>query len=666
MLTSAPPSAFGFLNANPAGIQVLSNAVPVLQVPVGRTLSLVGGTINVGTGSAQGFLLAPAGRVNLVSVASAGEATFDPTTINGPLNTGPDSFKTREINVDNFTRLGDINIKGGTPTPNNTAPSLVDGKEIFIRSGNLTVDNSLVMPGIFNEVSSQLSNQPANGGRVEVRVAGDVTITGNRLLFGLDSGIHARAGFNAPPLTTLRDVPDISVEAGGTLKISGLNATVRSERFVQGTSSPVSFGNVAIKADRVEVLGGGEISANNDFFGKGGDLTVNAREIVLDGVDISIPQQQLGFTGLTTQSRFHPAYLSNPSNPLTDARLTNGQAGTLTVNADTLTIKRGANITADNFAFGKAGDIFIKVRDLFLSRDGATTGAISTQSILAGDAGNITITADRIELNEGRITATTNSSGKGGFVDVDVAAGGSLSILGADGGIISLTAPPPTGGPVGLDVFAARLSPIFVARFGAANATPNFAALVAAIERQGVDLPDNAGWLDVLGALNKPPFSITSVANLTPGNGGQISVTTPSLVMNAGTRIDSSTLWDGNAGQIVGNVGSLTLRDGAQIRSQSGNVAVASGQPSVGIGKGGSVNFTVADSIFITGSNSAVSTNTFGNGDGGSISLIAGKLVSIQNGGRVSADSGGTQEASSSLAVVSPVTSTLPRAIRSR
>jgi large exoprotein involved in heme utilization and adhesion len=172
--------------------------------------------------------------------------------------------------------------------------------------------------------------------------------------------------------------------------------------------------------------------------------------------------------------------------------------------------------------------------------------------------------------------------------------------------------------------------------------TPNFAALVAAIEKQGVDLPDNAGWLDVLGALNKPPFSITAVVDLTPGNGGQISVTTPSLVMNAGTRIDSSTLWDGNAGQIAGNVGSLTLNDGAQIRSQSGGVAVVSGQPSVGIGKGGSVNFTAADSILITGSNSAVSTNTFGNGDGGSISLIAGKLVRVQNGGRVSADSGGT------------------------
>ena len=641
VLTVHPPSAFGFLNANPAGIQVVNaffqgTATNIMRVPPGRTLSLVGGTIDVGTGnSAQGFLLAPAGRVNLVSVASAGEATFDPTRINGPLNTGPDSFKTREINVDNFTRLGDINIRGAaTGTGQNPATSVVDAKEIFIRSGNLTVDNSLVFPGIWNTLAPQFSNLPADGGRVEVRAAGDVTITGNRRIFGLaDSGITVRGGgTTTASLTTLRDVPDISVEAGGTLTVSGLNATVHSERFTQGTSSPVSFGNVAIKADRVEVLGGGEISASNFFFGKGGDLTVNAREIVLDAVNISIPQQDFGFTGLTTQSNFHTAYPGSS----TDARLTNGQAGTLTVNADTLTIKRGANITADNGAFGKAGDIIINVRDLFLSSDGATTGAISTQSTLAGDSGNITIRAsDRIELNDGQISATTNSSGNGGFVDV--AAGKSLSISGANGGIISLTAPPPLDA---LNAFAARLSPFFVARFRVA--TPNFAALVAAIERQGVDLPDNAGWLDVLGALNKPPFSVTAVANLTPGDGGQISVTTPSLVMNAGTRIDSSTLWDGNAGQITGKVGNLTLNDGAQIRSQSGNVAVSSGQPSVGFGKGGSVTFTADDSILITGSNSAVSTNTFGNGDGGSISLIAGKLVSIQNGGSVSAESGGT------------------------
>ena len=52
VLTVHPPSAFGFLSANPEGIQVrnvVNNVPRLLQVPAGRTLSLVGGTIEVGT-----------------------------------------------------------------------------------------------------------------------------------------------------------------------------------------------------------------------------------------------------------------------------------------------------------------------------------------------------------------------------------------------------------------------------------------------------------------------------------------------------------------------------------------------------------------------------------------------------------------------------------------
>jgi len=639
LLTVAAPSAFGFLSANPAGIQVRSNANRALQVPTGRTLSLVGGNIDVGVGNTQGFLLAPAGRVNLVSVASAGEATFDPTKINGPLNTGPDSFNTREINVDNFTRLGDINIRGG-PSP---IPGVVDGKEIFIRSGNLTVNDSFVMPGLFADVGFP-QTAVANGGRVKVRVAGDVTVTGDSenfsvggvpLTFGdgqssngsTGSGIRARAGSvsaTATQLTAPRDVPDISIEAGGTLTVSGI-ATVRTEKYTQATSSPVSFGNLTITAHTVNVLNGGQVSANS-FIGEGGDLSVNAREIVLDAAG-----NTSRFTGLTTQTNFHPAYPR-----IADPSLTNGQGGALTVNADTLTIKNGANLTADSFALGNAGNILINVRDLFLSRNGAATGSISSQSGLGGNAGNITIRAsDVIQLDQGQISATTNGSGKGGFVDI--AAGKSLTISGTNGGIITVTVPPPTAT---LDAFAAKLSPFFQTRFGQNVTTPNFNALVDAIKGRGVALPNNAGIFDVLGALNQPPFSITAVVDLRPGNGGQISITTPSLVMNAGTRIDSSTLWDGNAGQITGNVGSLTLQDGAQIRSVSGGVSVFSG-PSVGFGNGGNVTLTADESILITGSNSAVLTNTFGNGNAGSISLSANK-IDIQNGGSVTSPSGGT------------------------
>jgi hypothetical protein len=90
----------------------------------------------------------------------------------------------------------------------------------------------------------------------------------------------------------------------------------------------------------------------------------------------------------------------------------------------------------------------------------------------------------------------------------------------------------------------------------------------------------------------------------------------------------------------VGNVGSLFIKGGASIRSASGGERSPDGVI-IGTGSAGDVTFTAADSISISDAGSTISTTTFGNGNGGSIFLSGGKLVSLQNGGRVSADSGG-------------------------
>ena len=165
------------------------------------------------------------------------------------------------------------------------------------------------------------------------------------------------------------------MQAGGTLTVSGI-ATVKTEKYTQATSSPVSFGNLTITADTVDVLSGGQISANS-FIGKAATLA-SMREKSCWTQQVIIRR----FTGLTTQTVFHPAYPR-----VADPRFRNGQGGALTVNADTLTMKNGANLTADSFGLGNAGNIIINVRDLFLSRNGAANGSISSQSGFAGNAG---------------------------------------------------------------------------------------------------------------------------------------------------------------------------------------------------------------------------------------------------------------------------------------
>ena len=66
VLTVAPVSAFGFLGDAPAPITVNGS---FLRVPEGQTLSLIGGDITL----MNATLYAPAGRINLAAVGSAGE-----------------------------------------------------------------------------------------------------------------------------------------------------------------------------------------------------------------------------------------------------------------------------------------------------------------------------------------------------------------------------------------------------------------------------------------------------------------------------------------------------------------------------------------------------------------------------------------------------------------
>ncbi len=139
---------------------------------------------------------------------------------------------------------------------------------------------------------------------------------------------------------------------------------------------------------------------------------------------------------------------------------------------------------------------------------------------------------------------------------------------------------------------------------------------------------------------------LVAVTDFTPGAGGKVSITAPVLAVNDGAHIETSTVWDGNAGAIALNVGSLTLRDGAIIGSRSGAVRPDRGF-TVGTGNAGTVDIAATGTVEISGRSptsgegSIVTTNTFGDGNAGNISLSANQ-VNVQNGGIVTSASGGT------------------------
>jgi filamentous hemagglutinin family protein len=598
VLTSASVSAFGFLNPNPAPIDVgLRNpgtAFIQVTVPTGETLSLVGGDVNVGlpTGSAPAALLAPDGRINLVSVASAGEAAF-----NGA-----------GFDVSGFSQLGNVNLLdgniGGAPSG-----SALDAKDVFVQGANFTIRDSVVFPGLLNALGAPV---PApNGGQVNVAVSNDVTITGTLPVFGLTGGIRTRSG-SPTAIAAPANGPDVNVAAGGTVSLSGL-AVIRSERFTLGNA-----GNVVITADRLSVSNGASVAVSNFVNGPGGNLTVNANQVDL------ARNGSARFTGLTTQSNFHPLYPvpGFPANPL----LTNGDGGKLTVTAtDSLTVRTGAEINSDSFGFGRSGDVVINAGTMNLSRDGAPVGSIASQSEIAGNAGNITIaTTGPITMSGGfQINATTSGLGDGGFIDV--AAGGPITISGLNTGLFSAAIP---SDPADLNAFARTFN-----NFGFPVPINTFADLAGL-----VGLPPTATPAQVIQRLDSADF--TAVNDVTDGNAGSVAFSTPQLTMQDGARIDSSTVTNGNGGALDGNVGSAVISSGARIRSQSGLRLLGTGQVISGTGDAGSVNLDAAGAVTVTGADSAISTNTLGDGDGGDINIRAFS-VAIDNGGAITADSSG-------------------------
>ncbi|HXV11010.1 MAG TPA: filamentous hemagglutinin N-terminal domain-containing protein [Burkholderiales bacterium] len=631
VLSVADPSAFGFLGTPTGRIDVLSGTVDDTTNPVtitsylkvqgengeGKTLSLVGGNVNIGGQvdlnndgtpdvSGPGYILAPGGHVNLVSVASSGVATFDPTNINGsaagPVAGNP---STRDINVSGFAQLGNINITQG---------SVVDAKEVSIAGGKLVIDTAAVYPGGFwlyenlgaLTVGGLAAPLPApDGGLVNVNVAGDVSIRGDTLVPVINdlSGILTFAGFLFAEVPG--DAPNIRVNAQA-LTLSGETADIQTARFGPGMAADIN-----INANTVRIENGAAIEALNFFQGPGGNITVNTGDLVIDG------GFSPGFTGLSAQALFHPGYLVFSIDPIVYF----ADAGTIAVNAtNNVTLRNLAFISASSFAFGSGGGVTVNAQNLSLDNG----GTITAESTLGGPAGNVEINASGqvILTNFSQISSTTTGNGTGGNVVIKA---GQSTTVSSTSGIFASTVPPNQ-----------ELLDFIVSNQMAGLGFPDWATLQSFIS-DVTGIP-NPTIFDVLRSL-RDDFGVLAIPDpmLIAGDGGAISVTTPLLTISGGA-VSSSTGWDGNAGAVVGKVGSLVVENDGEIRVRSGLFDPASGEVfGAGVGNAGTLRVDAQGSITISGG--SISSTTIGDGKGGDVVLNAAQDVNITNGGSVSADS---------------------------
>ena len=121
-----------------------------------------------------------------------------------------------------------------------------------------------------------------------------------------------------------------------------------------------------------------------------------------------------------------------------------------------------------------------------------------------------------------RVSATTGGSGDGGAVDVTAAKG--INISGDATGIFSVTTTPPEAALVD-----------FASRFFVSDAPVNYATL-RQMATDTLGIPDPS-LFDVLRML-RDVFGVIALDDLTVGNAGKVSMSTPQLTMSAGALVD--------------------------------------------------------------------------------------------------------------------------------
>ena len=395
------------------------------------------------------------GRVTSSSFAgSAGNITINAhgTTIDDSLNGAMTGVFT-QLTPGTFGSGGDIvmNVQGTLALLNGSqisASTSATGTAGTIRIGadDLTIDGrGTTRPtGIF----SQANASTGNAGDVQVAVANEISISG---------GVIDSSTFAAGNAGTVR------IDAGN-MRIDGSDAPFTSVSSVASLGSTGDAGNLVVNVEHaLTVSGGGFVIATTSGAGKAGTVNVRANTIVVDGspsrISASASANSSGQTGDVIVAASESLTLSNGGeiNIENYATVTHPEALTpakLTVSAPDITLKDAAinaestgNVAAGNIEIRFGNSLFIDPSSISTSANLGNGGSITilggklitldnsqiTTSVagLAGNGGNISISADTLIMNTGFIQANTAAANaSGGLVVIDV------GLLVASGGIL--------------------------------------------------------------------------------------------------------------------------------------------------------------------------------------------------------------------------------------
>ncbi|MDB9373355.1 filamentous hemagglutinin N-terminal domain-containing protein [Nodularia sphaerocarpa] len=351
----------------------------------------------------------------------------------------------------------EVMINNSDLNTSNSVTSGGDSQIINDRSGDISINsqekisfnNALITTSTFGE---------GNAGKIDINTNGSVSVDNAKIFSSVRNGAIGNAGniqIQADSLD-LKNGAELNTDTSGEgnagfidIKTNGSvsveNAKIVSEVKTEGTGNA---GNINIQTDSLDLKNSSEISTSTSGNGNAQDILITANKFVslsnFSNINSSVREDGKGEAGeITINAQTFEAL--NVGQVLTTT--TDGNAGNITLNVtDKITISGSspesnipesmreklisfddenkskiypsglfANTTVEST--GKGGSINNIGTNIFEIIDGAK---ITVDSQGTGDAGDITLTANRLILNNKAEISANTSSGNGGTITLDL------------------------------------------------------------------------------------------------------------------------------------------------------------------------------------------------------------------------------------------------------
>ena len=351
-----------------------------------RTTMTGGARMSINTnnmGNAGELRLQATESISLSSTNDMRMPTSIDTVVNGTGNGGRITIDTQSLIIRNGSLIsGEIRRSG------NGGEITIEASNLILLSGVKTI-GEITPSAVFSAVRPRGTG---NGGNVSMTTGRLIVENGGAIDVGTESS---------------GDAGSLSIVATESVEILG-NDGVASRLIAQVSQDETGTGgNIDIQTGQLTVTGGSQISAATFGLGEGGSLRVVATEgITLTGSLSSEFDSGPQFLSNNTGTEFPSGlFASSPGQ---------GNANALSIQTGELIVQDGAQVSVSSLDQGAAGNLSI-VADLIRLEQ----GTLSAETV-AGNQGNIILSVPEIQLRQdSRITTNARRTATGGNINID-------------------------------------------------------------------------------------------------------------------------------------------------------------------------------------------------------------------------------------------------------